>query len=54
MLYLRSQLQVRAAPEFEAWLERMEMTEASGRIRQIEPRSARFLALADKEVLDAG
>jgi ethanolamine ammonia-lyase large subunit len=54
MLYLRSQLQVRAAPEFEAWLERMEMTDASGRIRQIEPRSARFLALAGKEVLDAG
>jgi hypothetical protein len=41
-------------PITEAWWERMEMTDASGRIRQIEPRSARFLALANKEVLDAG
>jgi len=48
MLYLRSQLGVRAAPEFEAWLERMEMKDASGRLRQIEPRSPRFLALADQ------
>ncbi len=44
MLYLRSQLRVRAAPEFEAWLERMEMTDRAGRIRQLEPRTARLLA----------
>ena len=33
MLYLRSQFGVRAAPEFEAWLERMGMKDGAGRIR---------------------
>lgn len=46
MLYLRSQLKVRAAPEFEAWLERMEMTDRAGRIRPL-PQSAIPLLLAD-------
>jgi len=36
-LYLRSTLGLRAAPEFESWLERMEMTDAAGRIRALPP-----------------
>ena len=47
MLYLRSQLQVRAAPEFEAWLERMEMTDRAGRIRPLPPTVVPLL-LADE------
>jgi ethanolamine ammonia-lyase large subunit len=54
MLYLRSQLAVRAAPEFEAWLDRMGMTETSGRVRQIEPRTMRLLTLAEPDVFNAG
>lgn len=34
-LYLRSTFGLRAAPEFEAWLERMEMTDQRGRIREL-------------------
>ncbi len=45
MLYLRSQLQVQAAPEFEAWLEQMDMKDRAGRIRQIQPRSGAMLTL---------
>lgn len=37
-LYLRSVLGRRATPEFEAWLERMDMTERGGRIRQFAPQ----------------
>ncbi len=37
MLYLRSQFGVRAAPEFEAWLERMDMKDRTGRIRAAQP-----------------
>jgi ethanolamine ammonia-lyase large subunit len=37
-LYLRSVLGRRAAPEFEAWLERMDMTDPAGRIRQFAPQ----------------
>jgi ethanolamine ammonia-lyase large subunit len=37
-LYLRSTLGLRAAPEFEDWLERMEMTDRQGRIRQLTPQ----------------
>ena len=33
ILYLRSQFGLQAAPEFEAWLERMEMKDRTGRIR---------------------
>ncbi|HET8996963.1 MAG TPA: ethanolamine ammonia-lyase subunit EutB [Acetobacteraceae bacterium] len=46
MLYLRSVLQVRAAPEFEAWLESMEMTDRAGRIRPLPPTVVPLL-LAD-------
>lgn len=32
ILYLRSQLHLRPAPEFEAWLERMDITDRAGRV----------------------
>lgn len=38
-LYLRSVLNRRAAPEFEAWLERMEITDPAGRIRPPLPQA---------------
>ncbi len=53
MLFLRSQLKVRAAPEFEAWLERMEMKDREGRIRQFGPRTSRLLSFADPDPFDA-
>jgi len=37
-LYLRSTLGLRAAPEFESWLQGMEMTDAAGRIRPLPPQ----------------
>ncbi len=37
MLFLRSQFGVRAAPEFEDWLARLEMTDANGRFRSASP-----------------
>jgi ethanolamine ammonia-lyase large subunit len=43
MLYLRSQFSLRAAPEFEAWLERMDMKDRAGRIRGLQPYAARLL-----------
>jgi ethanolamine ammonia-lyase large subunit len=42
-LYLRSQFGVRAAPEFEAWLERMDMVDRAGRIRPLAPAGSRLL-----------
>jgi len=47
MLYLREQMGVRAAPEFEAWLEAMDMTDRRGRLRNAAPTTARLLALPD-------
>ena len=41
MLYLRSQFNLRAAPEFEAWLERMDMKDRAGRIRSFQPQATR-------------
>ena len=38
MLYLRSQFNRPAAPEFEAWLDRMDMKDRTGRIRSFQPR----------------
>jgi ethanolamine ammonia-lyase large subunit len=38
MLYLRSQFGRPAAPEFEDWLDRMDMKDRTGRIRSIQPR----------------
>ncbi|MFC3127611.1 ethanolamine ammonia-lyase subunit EutB [Pseudoroseomonas globiformis] len=39
-LYLRSTLGLRAAPEFETWLERMDMVDRQGRIRALNPQHA--------------
>ena len=47
VLHLRSTLGVKAAPEFEAWLERMDMVTPEGRIRELQlqdPRMSRLLA----------
>jgi ethanolamine ammonia-lyase large subunit len=43
ILYLRSQFALRPAPEFDAWLDRMDMKDDAGRIRTIQPRSLRLL-----------
>jgi ethanolamine ammonia-lyase large subunit len=43
VLYLRSQLNRRAAPEFESWLDRMDMTDRAGRIRAMPPQAIRLL-----------
>jgi ethanolamine ammonia-lyase large subunit len=43
ILYLRSQFNLRAAPEFEAWLDRMDMKDRAGRIRGVQPQAARLL-----------
>ncbi|MFC3695276.1 ethanolamine ammonia-lyase subunit EutB [Chenggangzhangella methanolivorans] len=46
VLHLRSTLGVRPAPEFEAWLARMDMTTPDGRIRELglkDPRVSRLL-----------
>ncbi len=53
MLYLREQFGLRPAPEFEAWLQAMDMTDRRGRIRDAAPRAARMLALADPDPFDA-
>jgi ethanolamine ammonia-lyase large subunit len=49
MLYLRSMLKVRAAPEFEDWLERMEVADHAGRIRQLQPSAVPLLLLPNPE-----
>ena len=43
ILYLRSQFNLRAAPEFEAWLDRMDMKDRAGRIRGLPPQTTRLL-----------
>jgi ethanolamine ammonia-lyase large subunit len=43
ILYLRTQFNLRAAPEFDAWLERMDMKDRAGHIRWFPPRAARLL-----------
>ena len=53
LLFLRAQLKVRAAPEFEAWLDRMDMKDRVGRIRQVAPRARRMISLADPDPFDA-
>ncbi|MGW6422627.1 ethanolamine ammonia-lyase subunit EutB [Nocardia sp. NPDC055053] len=45
-LYARQVLNLRPAPEFEAWLSRLGMLDANGRIRQVEPLSSPLRALA--------
>ncbi|KTT98206.1 ethanolamine ammonia-lyase subunit EutB [Sphingomonas sanguinis] len=51
ILYLRSVLGVRAAPEFEAWLERMNMVAPDGGIRELRPGDSRLLTLTDQQTL---
>ncbi|MFD1330487.1 ethanolamine ammonia-lyase subunit EutB [Methylopila musalis] len=47
MLYLRATLGVKAAPEFEAWLERMGMVGPGGRIEELAPSDPRMTRLLD-------
>jgi ethanolamine ammonia-lyase large subunit len=44
-LYVRSVLGLRPAPEFEAWLERMDLVDGEGRVRELAPRSAQLTRL---------
>jgi ethanolamine ammonia-lyase large subunit len=43
LLYLRSTFGVRPAPEFEAWLEKMDMVDRAGRMKLPEPKFLRAL-----------
>ncbi|MGM7648230.1 ethanolamine ammonia-lyase subunit EutB [Nocardia sp. JW2] len=45
-LYVRKVLDLRPAPEFEAWLSGLGMLDAKGRLRQVEPLSSPLRALA--------
>lgn len=47
MLYLRSVLGLRAAPEFEAWLEAMDMTDGTGRVRSFTGQDVPLRRLLD-------
>ncbi|AHJ68261.1 ethanolamine ammonia-lyase subunit EutB [Granulibacter bethesdensis] len=44
-LYLRSVLGVKAAPEFETWLEQMDLKDRSGRMRALPPQDDRVVRL---------
>jgi ethanolamine ammonia-lyase large subunit len=44
-LYVRSVLGLRPAPEFEAWLERMDLIDDQGRVRELAPRSPQLTRL---------
>ncbi|KQP29486.1 MULTISPECIES: ethanolamine ammonia-lyase subunit EutB [unclassified Methylobacterium] len=48
VLTLRATLGVRAAPEFEAWLDRMGLTTPEGGIRELEPRHPSLARLMDR------
>ena len=43
IMYLHAQLGLRPAPEFDAWLDRMDMKDRAGQIRAFPPRSSRLL-----------
>ncbi|MHC3000646.1 ethanolamine ammonia-lyase subunit EutB, partial [Gordonia sp. GN26] len=45
-LYVRQALGLRPAPEFEAWLARLGMSDADGRILPVDPASSPLLPLA--------
>jgi ethanolamine ammonia-lyase large subunit len=45
---------LQAAPEFEAWLDRMDMKDRAGRIRPFQPQAPRFLMLPDPDPFHAG
>jgi ethanolamine ammonia-lyase large subunit len=47
LLFLRSSLNLRAAPEFEAWLDRMGMIDSNGRVTQIAAGVPRIAGLLD-------
>jgi ethanolamine ammonia-lyase large subunit len=53
MLYLRSLLNRPAAPEFEGWLERMDMKDRAGRIRQFAAPGIPLLFFAEAGTVDA-
>lgn len=53
VLHLRSTLGVKSAPEFEAWLARMDMTTPDGRIRELGLRDPRVSRLLDHPSLVA-
>ncbi len=44
IMYLHSQFNLRPAPEFDAWLERMDLKDRADRIRTLPSPSARFLS----------
>ena len=44
-LYVRSVLGLRPAPEFEAWLDRMDLVDDEGRVRELAPRSPQLTRL---------
>ena len=46
MLSVRAMLGLRPAPEFEAWLQRMDMLDGAGRVRQLVPQSPAMARLA--------
>lgn len=46
ILTLRSTFGLRPAPEFEAWLARMEMLDGAGRLRELSPRTPRLAHIA--------
>jgi ethanolamine ammonia-lyase large subunit len=48
ILTLRATLGVRPAPEFEAWLERMDMVDARGRMRSLGPQSPQLARLVSQ------
>jgi ethanolamine ammonia-lyase large subunit len=49
LLYLRSTFRVRPAPEFELWLEKMDMVDRKGRMRVPGPQMLRQLIGPDAE-----
>jgi len=54
LLYLRSVLNVRAAPEFEAWLERMKMKDADGRVRPVTSQTPLLAGIVAGEMTSRG
>ncbi|WP_428484879.1 ethanolamine ammonia-lyase subunit EutB [Rhodopila sp.] len=53
LLYLRSQFHRRTAPEFDAWLDRMDMKDRAGRIRLSQARTSRLLPASEPDPFDA-
>ncbi|MBB3997963.1 ethanolamine ammonia-lyase subunit EutB [Aureimonas pseudogalii] len=54
MLYLRAVMGVKAAPEFEAWLDKMGMVSGEGRLRELEMRDPRVSRMLDRIPLVSG